>query len=507
MSGSRSRHPEDWPAGLTLAGLFAVLYLSFPSKAYVFEGLARAMPIETGRFSQLFNGNHLLYGLLGFFFHRVVLLLGLLWLSVLSLQMFDCLLGAVGLLVFFLTLRQLGADRGEAAAWSGVLGLTIGYWAWSTEAENYIFSSLLLSLHWLALLRYRAGHGPSPRMLGLLGGLAVMGHIVNGLSWLLGLWMIGSRERGRPRLAKLQYLAAAAAFVLLMYAAVILFFIKPGSPTQLFHWLTGSASSETSGFHWHGGYSLGGLGQWLKMTLNIFVSSGPEFVVRPAGVAAQAFLWLARGLLTAAAFSAFFGLRSLDGPSRAAAAGCLIWLGCYAAVFISWEPYTMVYRVSDLIPLVTLIYLGTARAWARPWPALIGLGLALPLAAANLTAEIYPRSLAQNNQRLARMEFYKSVVPPEGWIAVGEEAGGGDELYIPFFAERRPILLSRYRAHPQALAGLLDRLLEAQQPVYLPSRVLTDTYWKEQLAPFQPAPAERRGSEELYRLAGPRIIR
>ena len=29
---------------------------------------------------------------------------------------------------------------------------------------------------------------------------------------------------------------------------------------------------------------------------------------------------------------------------------CLLWLGLYAGVFSSWEPNTMVYRVSDLLP-------------------------------------------------------------------------------------------------------------------------------------------------------------
>src|SRR5262249_31991035 len=77
------------------------LYLSFLSKSYVFEGLARAMPIELGRFRSLFNGNYVLYGFVGWCFHNLLRLFGAEPLAVHSLQIMDALFGAAGLWIFF----------------------------------------------------------------------------------------------------------------------------------------------------------------------------------------------------------------------------------------------------------------------------------------------------------------------------------------------------------------------------------------------------------------------
>src|SRR5437016_4815539 len=96
-------------AGFLALGFFA-LYASLLSKSYVFEGLVRAMPIETGRWAHLLPGNYLLYGPLGLVFHSVLYALGFHHPAVISLQIMDALIGAGGIAVFYLLLRRLGGD-------------------------------------------------------------------------------------------------------------------------------------------------------------------------------------------------------------------------------------------------------------------------------------------------------------------------------------------------------------------------------------------------------------
>src|SRR5260370_254686 len=95
-----------WASGLALAAFG--LYLAFLSKAYVFEGLIRAMPIDAGRWVHLLPGNYLLYGPLGLIFHTVFYALGIHQPAVFSLQILDALCGAAGIFIFYLLLRRLG---------------------------------------------------------------------------------------------------------------------------------------------------------------------------------------------------------------------------------------------------------------------------------------------------------------------------------------------------------------------------------------------------------------
>ncbi len=145
---------DVWVA-LGLAWLAFSLYVGFLSKAYVFEGLIRAMPIETGRWAHLFPGNYLLYGPLGLLFHTLLNSLGFHQPAVVSLQIMDALCGAAGVFVFYFLLRRLNASVFAGVVWSLILACSLGYWLWSTDAEDYILSTLLLTINFYFLMKYR----------------------------------------------------------------------------------------------------------------------------------------------------------------------------------------------------------------------------------------------------------------------------------------------------------------------------------------------------------------
>lgn len=495
MRAPRPQVTPDALWALVLAAGAALLYLSLLTKGYVFEGLARAMPIELGRPREVFKGTYLLYGAFGYVFHNLLGFLGLHPPAFVSLQIMDALWGAGGLVVFFLTLRQLDLSPRSAAAWSAALGLSLAYWLWSTDAQNYIFSTVLLALNWLLLARFAAGKKVSPVLLGAAHALAIFGHLVNAVFAAPILWLIFRRGGPGWRRAVLQYAASAAACAAAVYAAVLALVIRPGSLPELRLWFIGSLADSKGRADWHGGLSPHSVWVWLKMTLNIFISRGPEPML---------LLWGGRLLLLGLALQALRSLPKAQGAARNMAAASLVWVAAYGCVFTSWEPGTMVYRISDLIPLLTLLALG-GQALAPAWRVGAPACLAALLAAGNLASEVRPRSLAANNPRLARMEFLKARTPEGSWVTVASGDAGNDELYLPFFAERRPLMLGRYDGRLGELTLRVDRLLAADTPVFTTSRCLNEETWAEILAPFLPEPvAKDEAGFALYRLR-PRV--
>lgn len=469
------RGDAAWAAGLFLAG--AALYLSFLSKVYVFEGLARAMPIELGQWTRLLNGNYLAYGLVGAAFHKLLGLFGLTPLAVVSLQAMDALLGGAGLALHFAAQRSLGASRPAAAAWAAALGVTLGWWTWSAEAENYIFSAVLVQGLFLGLALRLTGRRVPAAALGALHALAMTGHIVNGvmgLACVYALWTSAPPRRRARDIAA--YLLTGALCIGAAYG-LALAIVRPESALR---WFLGSAATA-QGLNTRDVWSLANLGVWLG-------TSGRAVAADPWGPAV--------GLLALAAAA---GLAGQKGARRAAAIAAGLQLLGYALVFTRWEPYTGVYRVPDLPAFILLLSLAVPPRWSAP----AGAALAALLAAANLGV-VSARADAGQNPRLARMEALKSVSREGDWAA-GE---GGDELYIPYFAQRRPLLLGRFRDRPQAVLAAARELAAQGRALYLFRDTVKDPFWAPHLASLRlEAVAADEQGPLLYRVGGLKIDR
>lgn len=406
-------------------------YLALLSRRYVFEGLARAMPIELGAFSETLQGTYLLYGPLGWLFHSLVRAP----LAVQSLQAMDALIGGAGISAFFLALTRLGLERRRAGLWAFGLATSLGWWMWSTDAQVYIFSAFTLSLCWLALVS-----GAPPRTIGLLHALAVLAHVVNGVFGLVVLLF--------PRLRRglLSYALSAGALLGAAYGSAWLVVRPPDAKL----WLLGTSFAGEGRAIWQGSLSWESLLTWAKATVEIAVVAGP-----------------ARFMLLGLALYAASALRRSK-EDRPVVLACLAWLLAYALVFTSWQPHTTIYRLTDLVPLFTLLALGTKRLPLFA-PALVLLLAAL----SNYGAEIRPRADAATNPRLARMALLERETPENAWVAVAPIDGGNDELYVPYFARRRPLTLELFRGKEEAL----KKRLAGPEPVYALPSTLEDPYW------------------------------
>ncbi|MBI5629851.1 MAG: hypothetical protein HY921_03080 [Elusimicrobia bacterium] len=454
---------KDYGGAALIGAVFFILYISHLSKGYVFEGLARAMPIELGMFRGLFNGNHLIYGFAGSCFHGLLGFFGWTGLAVVSLQIMDSLLGAAGAAVFFLALRRLGGGRAEAAAWACVLGLSLGYWSWSVDAQDYIFSTFLLCLNFAFLSSGAASGRLSPWAAAAFHALAVLGHVVNAVFVSAPLWFLYRVHGPRWRPAAARYAAGLAGLLLLAYGSVLLLIVRPASWTAALDWLWGSAAAGGGKLGWHGRPSLESLRLWAGMTVNIFAS------LAPAALAAR--------LACVACFAlAAFRFKNIRGFQKTTAVACLLWLAAYALVFTSWEPNTMVYRVSDLVPLTALLFLASRTLPKRGLGAALGTAFAILLGTVNFRMEIRPRALASNNRHLRHMGLVKDNTAPGDWVA-GE--GGADELYIPYFAQRRPLAIGFYSGRRDQLRKRIDSLKASGQEVFVTSTVLRSETWAE----------------------------
>ncbi|MBI4386843.1 MAG: hypothetical protein HY551_05625, partial [Elusimicrobia bacterium] len=421
-------------AGGAVGFAAALLYLSFPSARYNFDGVACAIAVDLADFRHLVHGNHLVYGLVGYLWHSFWRMLGYGGPSLQSLQALNSLLGALGAGLFVrLAVRSGG---GLAAAMVGGAGLMVSriYWTWSLEAQVYPLGAVFL----IAAATEALGERPRAPYLALAHAGAMLGHVGHAMFIPVCLYALPT---GKERLRYAAWLGAALA---ICYLIAGILFVRPDSMGDVRTWLLGSAAlTLDKSFQWHGGYSLGHLRDWLRISLTMFGAGA----------------WAGAVFLGLAAWGAFRSWTARPKVARVAA----LWLAGYALLFLSWEPYTEVYRITDLIPLWLLIAAGVPRPkkWMGGSAALAAGVLALGLW--NLRDVIVPRSDPARNSGLQRALWIARKTPEEAWVAVDHE----DQVYVPYFAHRRPLILRYHVADRDSLSRRIEAIGAAGLPLYV----------------------------------------
>ncbi len=285
------------------------------------------------------------------------------------------------------------------------------------------------------------------------------------------LWLM-TRKGGRKSLAP--FAAALAAIVLAAYAAAGLLAVRPHSLEELRLWLLGSAALGVDrAFSWHSSGWAAAVPAWTKMTLRIFC----EFVGR-SGLAWTAGLVLAALPLAAAARGAARGGRE--------ARFWLFWLAGYAALFLNWEPGTIVYRVSDLIGLWALALLGLQGLPTRARAGLLAAWTA-SAAAYNLNFVIRPAADPASNADFVETNWVAAHAPPDAWIVATSRSA----VYLPYFAGLKTVNL-RYFGDETSLDARLDALAAGGAAVYATDRTLGEHGLARGVRESSPASRPRR---------------
>lgn len=428
-------------------------YLSARSAFYNFDGVACAIAVELSDFKHLVHSNHLVYGLVSWVFVWFWRALGYAGDALYPMQVLNGFLGAAGAAATAGLVRRLGAPRNEAALVAGALSASYAWWMWSLEAQVYMLGALPLVL----AAREALSEKPRPWLVGLLHAASMLGHAGHCVAAPALAYLLWGVRRERRDLAA--YFLWAAAAVIVAYAAAILAFVRPLSGPGFRLWLLGSlALGQSRTFEWHSGPDLlDGLRGWCLTTFRVFC----DFVPATGGAKA---LGLALSALPLAAVACAWRRPAREDKALG------LWLAGHALIYSTWEPFTIVYRVSDLPALWALAWRGIDAAGV---PARARLVLLAAWAAAagvynwkaSIAADCDPRNNIEHQETLA----VAAATPPGSWVA----ANARNQVYYPFFGGRRPLNL-RYYGTAQSLARRVAELEARGEAVYATGRTLKD---------------------------------
>jgi hypothetical protein len=436
------------------------LFVSCPSTLWNFDGVACAAALELGQPSYFFHANHLLYGFFGFLFWRWIGLPIGLTRALPALQLFTSLLSALGLFGVYCLLEPLLKNRLLAALVTWSVAVTAAFWVWSIEAQVYSLGFLALAWATVVLIQ---GQGPYKYIwVGLLHGAAVLGHLMHFL-WIFPALYWMRQEKSAFHKILLPYLGSLTAMTVIPYWIVVQGIIAPGRDrAHVLIWLKGSAGlTPDRSWAWH---SSGVIGPWLWLKSTVPALWGSFW---PYGKTTITPLGWALTALSMALFSFLIvgGLRTYR--SERMARFCGLWLGVYGLFLSTWEPTTLCYRMTDVIPLGILLALGL-RTWKTAWQGvLIGLLFAatLPL---NWMSRINPMRQTEQNPVYQDMLTLSKITSPQSLYLTG---GGLSWIYILYFTGR-----TAWNAHTFGAARLADEIDRQKQerPVYIQSLLLRD---------------------------------
>lgn len=453
---------------LTAGAAALALYLAFPAARYNFDGVACAIAVDLGDLKHLVHGNHLGYGILGYWWFSLWQALGYAGPALYALQVLSSLLGAATVAAVCALLLDLGVAPGLALAAAMGCGVSEYFWTWSLESQVYPLGALFLAL----CAREAVRESPRPVRLGLLLTGAALGHVGHAMFAPALAW----RLRREPRRLALAALASALSFAA-AYALAARFCVRPSSAEEVRVWLLGSAAlTLDKRFFWHGGWTPANLAGWLAASVRMW----------GGGALGAAFGW---GL-------AAFGARGAEpGPKRRAARVFVAGLAGYALLFLSWEPRTPVYRVSDFVLLWPLIALGLDSLPNSPRAKTAFLAAAVAaLGLTNLVRTVIPGSDPANNAALQTVRRLTPSWPEKAWVIAGDQY----TVYIPYFAHRAVIDPRYFNGAPEALAERIKTLTGAGDPVFALPAALTPE-WRERLSAL---PRQELAGGELWAFTG-----
>lgn len=409
-------------AGAALFVLLA-LYLSFPDKVFVFDGIMFSGVIERAVDEwrrELFNKRHLLFNPLMMGLRDLLSLAGVGVGGYALIQRVNAFAGAAGVFVFFSLLKTLSPRTPRAAAAAAaLLSVTAAYWSRATEGQVY----MLMTLGGLAtaLAAARLVQAPSPGRAAALAAafsIALLLHAANVALAPLALLAAALAGRADRRV----WLAAPAAAVVVAAAYGAAF--GGGALLHPFSFL-GEATEQSS---------LAGLlasSGALARVGSVVSGLGTAFLgERPPAAALQ----LAGGLLLLlGAFAAREALRK----SRDQALLALAWAGGVVALEAVWLGGQF-FWASPAAALLALVVL----AWGRETSA--AFAAALVLGGWTLFATILPQSKLENNVGYARSVFVRDHTPASSWVVVSGFGFPNQKVYLPYFARRSREVLEYY---------------------------------------------------------------
>jgi hypothetical protein len=433
------------------------LYAAFPTRTYYWDGVLFSLNIESvaqGRASpaMLIHPNHLLYSAFGYILYRAVLACGLTLRAITVLEIFNSLASAAAAAVLYAIAKRLTSSTGGALLCLTLFAFGATWWKFSTDADPYIVSVLLL-----LLAIYFATQEP-PRLLP-----AAVCHIASMLFHQLAIFtypavltaILFRYPRGKRSWLCAAYVAGTGACVAAAYWICYLHADHSASPSFA-KFVTSYASdsdftrspSQIVQFH---------LTSYLKLFFGGKLSLIGDYFSFASGLS------LAVG--AAALGYAVIHLRTLSADNRVRRSTLLViwvWLLPGAIFLAIWDPGSAFHKLF-VWPAIVLL-LGAYAAWRRPAPSI---ALAVAMAAWNFSAFIYPHAHSSADPVLVFAQKVDRELPKNATIYYS--AFSPDDWYLDYFAPGR--MWIRFNGASPTGAYCLDTTaLEASKPATAPTQ-------------------------------------
>jgi len=435
-AGSSRQHdllpvPAAWLLPITITAL----YLAFLTRTYYWDGVLFALDIEavhqgTMAPAGLFHPNHLLYSALGSVLYSAVLALRLNVRALSVLQVFNVFLSVLtGYLVYLLS-RRLTQCRVIAIFCWLLFAVGATWWKFSTDADSYVVSVLLVVLVAWFLLE-------TPQRIFAAAGCHIAAMLFHELAIFTYVPVItiialdSQRSVARRFWMSVAYLAGTGSAVGAVYLLCYTQVDRTAFPS-LFRWITSYASD--SGFT----HSLGQIvGSYLTSYVKLFLGGRLGFIGDYFSVAICLSLLACVSALVWAIIL-FRGRPQLDASvriNRNAVIFLWVWLISYAIFLASWDPGSAFHKLFVWPPIALLIGVYLAQRDALLARAKAFVAIAVAIAGWNFAAFIYPHSHASADPVLTLAQTIDKELPKTATVYF--RVLDPDDWYLEYFAPGR----------------------------------------------------------------------
>jgi hypothetical protein len=390
-------------APLILFSVTALIYLSFPTRVYYWDGIVFAQAIEdASRLNpSLVHPNHLLYNFAGYLFYKLVRALGADIRALTALQILNSLLSALCAGVLFSILRQTLRSFYFSFCLALLFAFSATWWKFSTDANAYIPSVLFVLISFYLVL---PGRKPRPLLTAFTFFISMAFHQLAVL--MLPVLALGVYLQDGPTTVKRRALNAVyfcvVAIVLIVAAYAGSFYLAQGEfdPFRFVRWTTSYSPDADTKFHiWSNlQYSLRG-------QVRLFFG-GRLNALR--GLVNPAIVVLLICLIAAILFFIFNLVQNFRSPKlqmetrqKTVLLLSLLWAGVYLVFLFFWLPQNTFYRLFYLPALIILLGLALASVRnSRPKTRALA-AFVIAAALANFLFLIYPSSHTEKYPPLA----------------------------------------------------------------------------------------------------------
>jgi hypothetical protein len=396
-------------AALLVFAAVSLLYLSFPTQNYYWDGVFFAQIIEEDPGGLLYlHPNHLLYNPLGRLLWLGLNAVGMNVRALAALQILSSLAGAAAVAVLFCVLIELETSLYSALCLSLAFAFSATWWRFATDADSYV-PSILLLMCCLYLLVKR--DRKTFVLAGLFHSAAMLLHQLAIFFYPAAVMAVWSQTAGRPHRERLKsvasYTLAAAIPTVLTYA--LAFGVKNDlrTPREFLRWVASYAPDASFSF---------AIGKNLVTSIvghiRLLLGGNIRVVMQQrspvSGVAAVALVAIVLILVRRFAQKPP-GLPRLHENLRRLLPAFAVWWGVYALFLLVWLPHNTFYRLFYLPALVFMaagFVNGPKTTYNR---------LALCVAAlflANFAFYIYPQSRPGSNPSVEIAQQMRGIWRP-----------------------------------------------------------------------------------------------